>query len=641
VSGLCGFFAPGPAPPEAADVLARMCDALAVGPGEMQRSQRVKGGGIAASGRDGAVSVAEAADKGRVCGIVGRPRWADAALAAEAAWAGFPRSFLAAYKKHGVDALARLQGAFALALIDEAKGEVLLAVDRTGTCPMAYAAPSGGRVAFGSRVDAVVSHPGVPFDIDPQAIYDYAYFHMIPAPRSVIRGVSRLAPGTYALFKSGDVRVGHYWQMRYVEDETAPFGALKERFVLCLRESVAGAAAAGAVGAFLSGGTDSSTVAGLLGAVRGEPAKTFSIGFDAAGYDEMAYARVAAKHFGTRQFEYYVTPDDVVAAIPMIARAYDQPFGNASAVPTYYCARLAAAEGVACLLGGDGGDELFGGNARYATQHLLSFYGRLPRWLRAGLVEPLAFMTPGAGALPGVRKARAYIRLASKPMPARLEHYNLLEHLGPASVFREDFLAAVDPGAPLRQLAETYERTAARSLINRQLALDLKYTLADNDLPKVTRMCDLAGVECAFPMLDERVVEFSAHLGPRLKLKGTRLRYFFKRALADFLPREILAKTKHGFGLPVGPWLASHAPLRELAMDSLGGLKRRHIVRPEFIDELMSSHLEHHASYYGVMVWVLMMLEQWHQQRDARGVASPPSARDHRSRGPLGSSEPK
>ena len=224
---------------------------------------------------------------------------------------------------------------------------------------------------------------------------------------------------------------------------------------------------------------------------------------------------------------------------------------------------------------------------------------------------------PGAAAIPGMRKLQAYIRLASKPMPARLEHYNLLEHLGPTRIFREEFLATVDPGGPLGQLAETYQRTDARSLINRMLALDLKYTLADNDLPKVTRMCDLAGVECAFPMLDERVVEFSAHLAPELKLKGTRLRYFFKKALRDFLPREIIAKTKHGFGLPVGPWLEKHRALRELAMDSLADLKGRNVVRSEFIDELTSLHLASHASYYGVMVWVLMMLEQWYKHHDA------------------------
>jgi len=533
VSGLCGWYDPSSGSCDTEGTLARMAGALAVGPEERQQYLRVHVGGVATSGRVAAMSMAEASSPLRVCGVVGTPRWADAALARDAARSGIARSLLAAYESHGIGALEKLQGAFALALVDEGRGEILLAIDRTGTYPMAYAAPGGGRLVFGSSVDAVVSHPGVSAEIDTQALFDYVYFHMIPAPRSVIRGISRLLPGTYCLFKAGSAEVRPYWKMRYAEGEIAPFHDLKDRFVQCLLESVADAASAGASGAFLSGGTDSSTVAGLLTAVRAEPAKTFSIGFDAEGYDEMVYARIAAKHFGTRQFEYYVTPDDVVAAVPMIAQAYDQPFGNASAVPTYYCARLAASQGVACMLGGDGGDELFGGNARYATQYLLSLYGALPDWLRKGVVEPLAFHAPGAATIPGVRKLQAYVRLASKPMPARLEHYNLLEHFGPARVLNGEFLAASDPGDPLRRLAATYEQTKGASLINRMMALDLKYTLADNDLPKVTRMCDLAGVECAFPMLDERVLEFSARLAPRLKLKGTRLRYFFKKALED------------------------------------------------------------------------------------------------------------
>jgi asparagine synthase (glutamine-hydrolysing) len=565
------------------------------------------------------VDVAEASESQRLCAVIGRPRWADTALADEAGRSGFARSFLAAYGAHGVDALAKIRGAFALALIDGARGEVLLATDRMGIYPIAYAAQDDGLLVFGSTNDAIASHPCVSIDVDGQALFDYVYFHMIPGPRSALRGITRLVAGSYGRFRRRATEVQPYWKMRYFENENPPFGVLKDRFVQSLRESVADAASLDQVGAFLSGGTDSSTIAGLLAAQSRSCAKTFSIGFDATGYDEMSYARIAARHFGTQQFEYYVTPDDVVAAVPAVAEAYDQPFGNASAVPTYYCARLAAAEGVTRLLGGDGGDELFGGNARYATQHLFSLYTSLPRWLRAGIIEPLVFRTPGSEAMPGMRKVRGYISLASKSMPARLENYNLVERLGIERIFCGEFLSSVDVHGPLRELAETYRRGQARSLINLMLALDLKYTLADNDLPKVTRMCDLAGVECCFPMLDERVVDFSAHLAPRLKLKGTRLRYFFKQALGDLLPREIIAKSKHGFGLPFGIWLEKHRPLRELAMDSLADLRRRRIVRPEFVDDLTGALLKDHASYYGVMVWVLMMLENWFKHHvDAR-----------------------
>ena len=637
MTGIGGWYAPGSARPDAGEVLARMTRILAAAPAELPRTASLGGGAIACSGRGTFIDLGETSAARRLCGVVGRPRFTDASLAAEAARGSVAKTFLAAYERRGADALAMLEGAFALALIDEEREEVLLAVDRMGVWPMVYAVPRPGTLAFGSRMDALAAHPGVRIELEPQAIFDYIYFHMIPGPRTAIRGVTRLLPGTYAVFRSGAIEVQPYWEMKYFENEKGSFRSLRERFVGTLRESVADAASVGEVGAFLSGGTDSSTVAGLLTAVLGEPAKTFSIGFDAAGYDEMAYARIAAKHFGTKQFEYYVSAEDVVSAIPRVAAAYDQPYGNASAVPTYYCARLAASEGVTHMLGGDGGDELFGGNARYATQYLLSLYMAVPDWLRAKLIEPLALRLPGAEMIPGMRKVRSYIRLASMPMPARLESYNLVERLGATCIFDGEFLATTDPGAPLRQLAETYGRTHAHSLINLMLALDLKYTLADNDLPKVTRMCDVAGVDSSFPFLDERVVEFSAHLASELKLKGTQLRYFFKKALRDFLPREVIAKRKHGFGLPFGVWLEKHRPLRELAMDSLADLKGRGIVRPDFIDDLTSVHLASHSSYYGVMVWVLMMLEQWFKLHmdDGRSAAWSFSGRELKSRSAL------
>jgi asparagine synthase (glutamine-hydrolysing) len=410
---------------------------------------------------------------------------------------------------------------------------------------------------------------------------------------------------------------GCYWRMRYIEDEQRPFAELKQSFLALLRKSVRDAAGGGAVGTFLSGGTDSSTVAGMLGEVTGRPARTYSIGFDAQGYDEMHYARIAARHFGTRHHEYYVTPDDVVRAIPRVAAIHDQPFGNSSAVPTYYCAKLAREDGVDTLLGGDGGDELFGGNERYAKQYLYSLYGDLPQALRTRLIEPALGLLPPVSLL---GKAQRYARNASMPMPARYDNYNLLERFGAANVFTPQFLDAVDRAEPPAQMAEVYGGAQAESLINRMLAFDLRYTLADNDLPKVARSCELAGIEARFPMLSDALVAFSARLPPKLKLKRARLRHFFKQALRGFLPDEIITKTKHGFGMPFGPWLQNHSGLRQIALDSLADLKRRQIVRPGFIDELTSVHVAAHAKYYGTMVWVLMMLEQWLRQHDARVV---------------------
>ena len=549
-----------------------------------------------------------------IAAISGKADFGDPRLRERARQQGIAKTLAQRYLERGADALADVVGTFALVLMNTHDGESIVAIDRMGISPLTYTLVDGCLV-FGSRADAVNVHLLVKPAIEPQAIYNYVYSHIVPGPGTIHVGVQRLLPGEYLSFRNGKVRTGRYWEMRFVENQKRDFSELKETFLALLRESVREAAGHGTVGTFLSGGTDSSTITGILGDVTSQPARTYSIGFEVEGYDEMEYARIAARHFGTRHHEYYVTPDDVVAAIPQIAAVHDQPFGNSSAVPTYYCAKLAREDGVDTLLGGDGGDELFGGNERYAKQYLYSLYSDLPSILRKGLIEPIAFALPDGIDIIG--KAQRYIRNSSQPMPARYDNYNLLERLGAASVFTAEFLATVDAQQPQALMARAYQQAHAETLINRMLALDLKYTLADNDLPKVSRSCELAGLDVQYPMLNDAVVAFSASLAPELKLKGTQLRYFFKQALRGFLPDEIITKKKHGFGLPFGPWLQTHQPLQKIALDSLADLKQRQIIRPEFIDELTSMRVQSHAGYYGTMVWVLMMLEQWFRQRRA------------------------
>ena len=406
-----------------------------------------------------------------------------------------------------------------------------------------------------------------------------------------------------------------YWKPSYDERSREPLAALESTFLTTVEASV-GRAIDGAArpGCFLSGGTDSSTIAGMLARVTGRSPDSYSIGFDAEGFDEMEYARIASKRFGTNQHEYYITPADLVTSIPLIASTYDQPFGNSSVLPTYYCAKMAAADGIDRMLGGDGGDELFGGNVRYAKQRVFGYFDQAPGWVRSTLRGALA---PSAlQAVPLVSKARSYVQQASVPMPDRLQTYNLLHRIGVENILEPDFLARVETGLPVRQMADWYARPATKNLVNRMLAFDFKYTLTDNDLPKVTAACGLAGVDVVFPFLDDDVVAFAERLDPDLKLKGLQLRWFFKHALRDFLPAEILTKSKHGFGLPFGIWLGRDANLNALAFTSLESLKQRGIVRPAFIDQLRADLVREHATYYGELVWVLMMLEQWLQSHE-------------------------
>ncbi|HAT32717.1 MAG TPA: asparagine synthase [Janthinobacterium sp.] len=514
------------------------------------------------------------------------------------------------WRSMGVKLCAALSGPFALCILDQVTGQALLAVDRSGTHTLHYQAHEGG-LFFASSAAALAAHPDLDSSLDPQALYNYLYFHMVPGPGTIYRERQRLLPGEYLHARGGKLCHGAYWKMGFQEHAPAQFKQLKTEFLHTLRVSVEESVAHSTPGAFLSGGTDSSTLACVLGQVSGRAARTYSIGFDAPGYDEMAYARIAARHFGTEHHELYVTADDVVEAIPRIAAVFDQPFGNASAIPAYYCARMAQADGITRLLGGDGGDELFGGNERYARQALFARYERVPAMLRQTIIEPLLFKLARGQRQRLLCKARSYIEQASMPLPARLESYNLLQRYGPGVVLEGGFLEGVDGGAPMGSLNQAYWLTQGCSQINQMLALDLKFTLADNDLPKVVKACELAGVEVAFPFLSDAMVAFSARLQPRQKLNGTRLRHFFKQALRDTLPRAILRKEKHGFGLPFGVWLQSHPGLRQLAFDSLSDLKARRIVRAAFIDELQERHLAHHPAYHGTMVWILMMLEQW------------------------------
>ena len=559
-------------------------------------------------------------EDGLIVAIWGRPSFLDPQLRQLASSQGAAKTLADYWRTVGDKAFARLTGAFSFCILDENADEAVLATDRMGTYPVTFQ-PSGRGLVFGSTADAILLHPLIKAEIVPQSLYNYVYFHMVPGPDTVYREQARLLPGEYLIYRKGRVETRRYWEMQFLESEKRPFQELKEDFLEVLRSSVREAVGGDKAGAFLSGGTDSSTIAGILSEVAGEPARTYSIGFDASGYDEMAYARIAAKHFGTRHREYYVTPDDIVAAIPQVAAIFDQPFGNSSAIPAFYCARMGRDDGLSRMLGGDGGDELFGGNSRYAKQYLFSLYEQVPRLLRKAVIEPLVFGIPGGAALPLVSKARSYVEQASIGMPARTETYNLLEHYGAREVFTQEFLETVDPGYPSELLSEIYHQSSAKSLINRMLAFDRKFTLSDNDLPKVSKACELAGMDVAYPLISDEIVNFSLQLEPQLKLKGTQLRYFFKEALRGFLPDEIIAKQKHGFGLPFGVWLQSHKPLQDLASDSLSDLKSRHIINNRFIDKLLGQHLGEHAGYHGTMVWVLMMLEQWYRQRQEPGVA--------------------
>ncbi|MEW6118599.1 MAG: asparagine synthase C-terminal domain-containing protein [Pseudomonadota bacterium] len=561
--------------------------------------------GIAGCSRFGKADIH--VENGLAAALMGRPHFTDSELAFIARDRGAAVAVAHGWMRRGEDLPGLMQGNFAFAVLEPLKKRACLVIDRAGAERLCYA-QRGRQLVFGTSVQQVASHPAVGHDIDPQAIYDFLYFHTIPAPGSLYRGVRKLLPGQMLVLKNGQLETRFYWRADYAPVDS-DFATHKATFRALLDEAVRDADAPHTA-AFLSGGTDSSTVVGALTAVRGSPVDTFSIGFDADGFDEMEYARCAAERYASRSHEYYLKPADIVTAIPVIAREYDEPFGNDSAVPTYFCAKTAHDAGFRRMLAGDGGDEIFGGNARYAKQGLFELYARLPAILRRGLIEPAASLPILSNQFP-LSKLKSYVRQARMGLPLRMESYNFLHRTPLDEIFERDFIHSVDPSTADAALVEVYERSASDHYINRMMHLDLKFTLADNDLRKVGTMTEAAGIEVCYPLLDDRMVAFANHLPVDYKVRGQKLRWFFKEALADLLPEKIINKRKHGFGLPFGLWATQYHPLGELVGDSLSDFKKRGWIRPAYLDHMLAMQKGPHASYYGVMIWVTMMLERW------------------------------
>lgn len=547
-------------------------------------------------------------------GIEGLPRWSDTEIGEIAARDGHARALAVAYERFGAALFDILTGTWAVAVLDGGRGRALLAVDRLGVRPLCYALDHDGGLVFGTTVDSVRSHPNIDAAINPQALFDFLYFTRIPAPETVFKGIHKLMPG-HMLWREGDsITTKRYWTLDYVEDEAANPRELAAELHEILRRAV-GRSLAGTnndtVGSFLSGGIDSSTITGLLAEQSGGHAKAFGVGFDSDRYDEMAFARASAGHFGAEFNEREVTPGDIVAALPGIAAAFDEPFGNSSVIPCYVCAKLAREHGMDVLLAGDGGDEIFAGNARYAKQKIYDFYFRVPRWIRRGLLEPALLKTSFGERIPVVRKARNYIRRAKIPLPDRLESDNFYQDKAAGMIFAPDASSDINPGNPIAIMRGHYEATKATTALDRMLFLDLHTTLADDDLRKVGRTAELAGISVRFPLLDEEVVEFSGRVPAGLKLKGRELRHFFKFAMRDFLPPTTLAKSKHGFGLPFGEWFRTDAALQEMVADLLAGLARRDFFRDDFLTAVQTQHRAGQSHYYGEIIWVLVLLELW------------------------------
>ena len=526
----------------------------------------------------------------------------------------------ALYQREGVGGIQRLRGAFAVAIWEPRERQLLLAVDQVGIRRLYYAVTAEG-MAFASRAGLLRAVAGLSGDPEPTTVFHYLNFGYLPAAVSVAGPIRRLEPGCLLKAQDGSVTITRYWDLNYTKrdlDHDATARATMRQAEGAVARAL-GSGGAKETGAFLSGGTDSSTVLGLMSRLTGERVHAISIGFQERRYDELEYAERAARHFKARHHVRRISPQDALAALPRLIDSYDEPFGNNSAIGTYLCAQLARECGLTRLLAGDGGDEIFGGNERYTVDAVFARYQRLPRLLRRGLLEPILRTLPDGGSST-VGRAQRYVRRASLPNPRRFYSYEFFFAQDGRELLDGDFLRSVEPGAPWDVLEQHFGRVSAVEELNRLLYLDIKLTIGDNDLLKVTRTAEAAGIGVRFPFLDLPLIEFTATWPASFKVHAGEKRHLFRQAFRELLPAETLAKRKHGFGVPTSLWLRTHAGFVDLAHDALLG-PDAHVssyFRRGALEELLRLHASDTTAFYGDLLWSVLMLELWHR-RHVRG----------------------
>jgi asparagine synthase (glutamine-hydrolysing) len=620
VSGLCGWVheeAPGPG---GHALIERMAANIRRKPGDAAHTHVEGGVGIAVIGDPREIDLA--VDHDIVAAVAGRPVWR-AEYAALAQRDGSAMALAEAFRRRGHDLFEVLGGHFVIFAAEPASGRAVAAIDRMGVGRLCYRAGETGPLVFGSTTDSVRAFAGTDISLNPQALYDYLYFSKPPAPETIFRGIRKLMAAEALRRERDRTTNAFYWRMPFDTVDRRPPSTLKRELVETIRRAVERTVAdtdMASTGAFLSGGLDSSTVTGMLARTGREPVNAFSIGFDEAKFDERHFARVTAKHFGVRHFEYVVTPKDFAELTPLMAAAYDEPFSNTSAILVYCCARLAREHGVTLMIAGDGGDEIFGGNSRYVQQSYLDLYSRVPLWFRRGAFEPALRAMPFGDSIGLLRKARSYVEKASIPLPERFQVFNAYADFPISRAMAPPLAAEMDDRHTAKVMHLSYDRVATESSLQRMFALDIQLTLADDDIRKVSTMCEAAGVSVRYPMLDDEVTTFAAHIPAHLLMSRHRLRHFYKEAFRGFLADETLTKPKHGFGMPFEHWVAGDGTMRQMVGDSLLRLKRRKLYADKFIDDVLDGSADDVEALRLDAQWSLMMLELWLERHVSTGA---------------------
>jgi asparagine synthase (glutamine-hydrolysing) len=528
------------------------------------------------------------------------------------------------YEQEGPRCIDHLQGMFALAIWDARQQQLLLARDRLGEKPLVYR-EEPGRLLFASELKSLLEVPGVPRDLDPQSLDAYLTYQYVPHPRTIFRGIHKLPPGHLAIYAGGRLEVRRYWNPDFSVERPQSRAWYVER----LRELLTSAVAARLqsevpLGAFLSGGIDSSIIVGLAQRLTGR-LRTFSIGFSVPEYDETRYARLVARHFQTEHEEFQVRPD-AVTILPKLVEFYDEPFGDSSAVPTWYLSELARRK-VTVALTGDGGDELFAGYPRYQAVWLAGQLDRLPAPLRLLLRSGLWQHLPQSNRQKSlVRRWKRFAEALGDPPPQRyLQWIAIFNEARRAALYSDELLAALPDADPADFLAGAMARSAGRDAVTAASLADATTYLPCDLLTKVDVASMAHGLECRPPLLDHRVVELAAAMPVGWKFRYGRGKRILREAFADLLPKAILRRPKMGFGVPLAHWFRNE--LKDYARDVLldpAALGRGYF-RPAAVRQLLDEHQSGRFDH-SYRLWAILVLEQWQRRWGTAGRWSPNSS---------------
>jgi asparagine synthase (glutamine-hydrolysing) len=521
-----------------------------------------------------------------------------------------------AYEQWGAAAIGRLRGMFGLAIWDTRSRTLLVARDRIGIKPLHYAAV-GGRLYFGSEIKSLLCAPDLPRDLDADALDHYLSFLYTPRDGSIFQNIHKLPPGHLLTWADGRLRLERYWQLPAEESfdgsEADASAALHDVLADAVRSHLVSDVP---LGAFLSGGVDSSLVVGLMAQTSGGRVKTFSIGFDEPAFDELEHARRVASHFGTDHHELVVKPD-AISILDRLVAHFDEPFADSSAIPTWYVSEMARRH-VTVVLSGDGGDELFGGYDRYVP------HPRVVAFDRYGTSALRRVAATAASTLPHGARGKNFLRHVGRDDRGRyLDAIRFFSADEKPALLSDDLRGRLRQPDPETRLARHFARFARLPWASQMMRFDAETYLPDDVLTKVDRMSMAHSLESRVPLLDNEVIAFASRLPAAFKIKNGRRKHVLKEVAARLLPRDLLDRRKQGFGVPLGVWFRGN--LRELFADTLlspGSLGRGYF-QPAFVRRLVDDHLSGHRDHT-LRLWQLVVFERWHQQYvDAWGSGFP------------------